>query len=217
MHETIHWEQSWLHYSKVHQCWRQEAIHYTVLEAPSCQMNHNWPYRLCNWQYQYRNWPYQYRNRPYRYTDYSTPFAVNQSLSESMQSPTSIESFFRFSFPRNQNQYIFFKLCEVPTVFPFINFSCEGSFFFRQSSKHLSVDRRRCEHRCFYMAASVGLVPYILADLEPCGELLTKQTSFLMQPYARLARISSQNFVSLFSPATISHASLHKMHVCIQH
>ena len=25
--------------SKVHQRWRQEAIHYTVLEAPYCQMN----------------------------------------------------------------------------------------------------------------------------------------------------------------------------------
>ena len=84
VYETIHWEKSWLQSSKVHQRWRQEAIHYTVLEAPSCQMNRNWPYR-------YRNCPYRYRNCLYRYTDYSTPFAVNPSLSESMQSPKHIE------------------------------------------------------------------------------------------------------------------------------
>ena len=67
------------------------------------------------------------------------------------------------------------------------------------------------------MAASVGLVSYILADLGLCGELLTKQTSFLMQSYARLARIASRNFVSLFPPATISLTNLHKTHVCTQH
>ena len=43
----LHREQSWLQYSKVHQCWRQETIHYTVLG--------NWP---C--------W----------YTDYSMPFTI---------------------------------------------------------------------------------------------------------------------------------------------
>ena len=45
----------------------------------------------CNWLQRYRNWPYQYCNWPYRYTDYSMLFTVNQSLSESMQSPTYIE------------------------------------------------------------------------------------------------------------------------------
>ena len=77
MYETIYWAESWLQHSKVHQCWGQEAIHYTVLEAPSFRMN--------------RSWLYQYRNWPYLYTDYSTPFAGNQSLSESMQSLTQIE------------------------------------------------------------------------------------------------------------------------------
>ena len=60
-----------------HKRGRQEAIHYTVLETPSCQMNHNWPYPYHNW--------------PYGYTDYSTPSPVNQSLSVFMQSPTHIE------------------------------------------------------------------------------------------------------------------------------
>ena len=82
--ETIHWEQSWLQYSKVHHRWRQEAIHYTLLEALSCQMNRDRPYRCRTLTCQYRNWPC-------RYTDHSTPFAENRSLSESMQSPTHIE------------------------------------------------------------------------------------------------------------------------------
>ena len=38
-----------------------------------------------------RNSLYRYRNWPCRYTDYSMPFAVNRSLSVSMQSPTHIE------------------------------------------------------------------------------------------------------------------------------
>ena len=115
--------------------------------------------------------------------------------------------FFGFSFPRNQNRYIFFEPCEVQTVFPFFQFSCEGSFFFGQSSKRLSADHLRCEHRRFYMVTSVGLVPYILADLGPRGVLLTKQTSFLFSRAtlcATAARIALQNFTCLFSPATIS-------------
>ena len=84
MYETTHCKQSWLQYSKVRHCWRQETRHYTVLEALSCQMN-------CNWLYRYRNWPYQYCNWPYQYTDYSPPFTENWSLLESMQSPTYIE------------------------------------------------------------------------------------------------------------------------------
>ena len=66
------------------------------------------------------------------------------------------------------------------------------------------------------MVTSIELVPYILADLGPRGELLTKQTSFLVQPYARLARITLQNFTSLFLPAAISLASLHETHVGAQ-
>ena len=106
--------------------------------------------------------------------------------------------FFRFFFLRNRNQYIFFESCEVQKSFSFFFiFSCEGSFFFGKSSKCLSVDRLRCEQRRFYVVTSVGLVLYILADLGPCGELLTKQTSFLVQPFVRLARTELQNFTSL--------------------
>ena len=48
-------------------------------------------------------------------------------------------------------------------------------------------------------------------------KLLTKQTSFLVQPYVRLARITSQYFTSLFLPAVILLSSLHKTHVCVRH
>ena len=50
-----------------------------------------------------------------------------------------------------------------------------------QSLKRLSADRPRCERRRFYMVTSVGLVSYVFADLGPHGELLTRQTSFLVQ------------------------------------
>ena len=146
-------------------------------------MNRNWPYRYCNWPHQYRNWPY-------RYTDYSTPFAVNQS----MQSLEHIECS-----TRNPNQYIFLVPCEVPTVFvPYINFSCQSSSFFSQCLKRLSADHLRCDHRCFYMVTSIWLVSYILAELGPGGKLLKKQTSFLVQPHAWLVRIVLWNFPSLF-------------------
>ena len=79
-----------LQQSRLHQRWRQEAIYYTVQEAPSCQIKRNWTYRYGNWPYRYRNWPYRYRNWPYRYTDYSTPSAVKH-FHQSMQSPTHIE------------------------------------------------------------------------------------------------------------------------------
>ena len=120
----------------------------------------------------------------------------------------------RFSFPGNWNRYIFFKPCEVPTTFPFINFSCKDSFFFGQPPKCLSADCLWCEHRRFYMATLIGLVLYILADLKPCGKLLTKPTRFVVKPHVWQARIMLQNFRCLFSPATISLASLHETHVC---
>ena len=124
---------------------------------------------------------------------------------------------FSFSFPRNWNRYIFFEPIPPPPppppllppyqvlhsnhakfyqFFPFINFSCEGSFFFSQPSKCLSADRLRCEHRRFYTCTYVGIVPfvpYIFAGLGPHGELLTKRTSFLVQPSARLTRIVLRN------------------------
>ena len=122
--------------------------------------------------------------------------------------------FFGFSLPRNRNRYIFFDHAKLEQL---INFSCEGSVFLGQSLKRLSANRLRCEHRHFYKVTPVGLVLYILADLGPPGEVLTKQTIFLVQPYARFARIALQKFASQFSPATISLESLHKTHVCVRH
>ena len=137
----MHWKQSWLHHSKVHQRWRQEAIHYIVLEAPFCQMNGNW-------LYQYPIWPY-------RCTDYSTPFAVNWSLSvsESMQSWTHIECSSGF-LSRGTRSHTF-SSCHVKFE-QFIPLSISRCFFFGQSSKRLSADRLRCEHRRFNIATSVG-------------------------------------------------------------
>ena len=121
---------------------------------------------------------------------------------------------FWFPFQRNRNRHIFFEPFKIPIVFGFISFSCEGSFFSgQQSSKGLSADRLRCEHRRFYMVTSVGLVSYIVPDLGLRGKLLTNQTSFLVQPYARLARIALRNFTSLFSPATVPRANSHETHV----
>ena len=162
-----------------------------VLEAPSCQINRNPLYRYHNRLYWFCNWPYQY-------TDYSTRFTVNWYLSESMQS-----LFFGFSLPWNRNRFIFFKPYIVPTVFPFINFSCQGSFFYSQSSNSLSADRLRCEHRRFYMVTSVRPVLYTVADLGPHGELLAKRTNFPLQPYDRLMTITLRNFTSPFWPAII--------------
>ena len=200
-----HREQYWLHYSKVHQSWGQEAIHYTMLEVPSCQMNRNWPY-----------W----------YTANSTLFAVYRYLSESIQSPTRIECFSGFLSQETGTDTFSTSSNSPPPLpppppspslpSPVTSFSCKGSFFFGQSSKCLTDDRLRCEHRCFYMATSVRLVSHILADPGPRGTLLTKQTSFLAQPYARLARTASRNFASLFSPATILRASLYKTHIIMR-
>ena len=64
-----------------------------------------------------------------------------------MQSPTHSGCSSGFLFLRNRNRYIFFQPCEVPAIFPLINLSFEGSLFFGQSSKPLSSDRLRCEHR----------------------------------------------------------------------
>ena len=146
-------------------------------------MNRNWPYRYHNWQYQFCNWTY-------RYTDYSMPFAANQSLSVYVIVDTHWV-FFSFSFPRNWNIFFNFKLCKVLTVFHFTNFYCINLFLFGQSLKRLSPEclNCKCEHRHFYIVTSVGLVSYcILADPGPRGELLTKQTSFLMQLDVQLAK-----------------------------
>ena len=113
---------------------------------------------------------------------------VNQSLSESLQSPTHIECSLVF-LPKKSEPIHFLRAIRSCISFPFINFSCVDSFFFDQSSKHLSADHLRYEHGHSYMATSVGLVSYILADQGQRDELPTKQTSFLVQPYVGLAKI----------------------------
>ena len=120
--------------------------------------------------------------------------------------------FFRFSFPRNRIRYIFFQPCEVPAVSSFINFSCQGRFktSFRQSPQVRTQTLLQGYNRRTYFV-------HILAGLGSRGELLTKQTKFLLQPYVRLARIASRNFTSSFSPALISLANFHKTHICAGH
>ena len=118
--------------------------------------------------------------------------------------------FFGFSFPKNRNRYIFFEPCEVLTIFPTISLAMVA--FSLVSLRNVfqpivsGVNRRVC-------VASFEIVSYIFADLGPSGELLTKQTSFLVQRYARLGRIVLRIFANLFVPATISLASLHETHV----
>ena len=153
-----------------------------------------------------------YRNWPYQYTDYSMPFEVNQSLSDSMQSLTHIKRSSGFLSQETGTNTFSLSHAKFQQIFP-CNFSCKGSLFFVQSSKHLSTYRLRSEHRHFYMATSNRLVSHILTDRGLHSKLLTKQTSFLVQ----LARIMSRTFTSLFSPATISLANLYKMHTCAQH
>ena len=152
--EVVHWRRSYWLYGfwdntlrtvlvAVHQRWGQEAIHYTVLEAPSCQMNrnwlyryrnwryryHNWPYRHCNWPYRFRNWPYRHRNWPYRYSDYSTPFAVNRYLSESMQLPTHIECSSGFFPPKKPEPMHFLRAMRSSNNFPLFRLLSRGWLF----------------------------------------------------------------------------------------
>ena len=128
-------------------------MHYTVLEAPSCQMN--------------RYWPYQYRNQLYRYRAvlvHTLQYAFHGKwISTGVYAITThIESSSVFTSQETQT---------VPTVFPFINFSCKGSFLFDQSSKRLTTDLLRCEHRHFYTITSVELLSLSL--------FLTKNKHFL--------------------------------------
>ena len=67
------------------------------------------------------------------------------------------------------------------------------------------------------MVTSLRLVSYILSDLGLRGELLTKQATFLLQPYVQPLKIMLQNFASIFSPATIALANLHETQVCMRY
>ena len=182
-------EQSWLQYSEVHQWWRQET-NYTALEAPSCWMNRNCLYLCCD--------------RLHQYTDFALPFCGKIDLYWSIWITDIHWVFFSFSFPRNGTDTFSSSHVKFQQFFP-INFSCEGSLFFVQSSKPLSTQHLGCEQGCFYQTG------YILADLGLPGKLLTKRASFLVHPSLHGLRESHHimKLASPFSPAIISLASLH--------
>ena len=124
----------------------------------------------------------------------------------------------RFFLPKKPEPILFLPAMRSFNTFSlFFNFSREGSYFFGQSSKHLSADHHRCEHRDFYKVSSVGLVSYILADQRPRGELLTKQTSFFRATLCVTCENRITKIASPFSPATISLANLHETHVRARH
>ena len=86
-------------------------------------------------------------------------------------------------------------------VHVFINFSFEGSFFFGQSSKRLSADGLRYEHRRFYTVTSIGLVSCILADQGPVAIFSQSKQVFLCNPMQGMRE--SFYGTSQFSPSTI--------------
>ena len=150
VYETIHWEQSWLHYSKVHQRWRQEAIHCIVLEALSCQMN-----RIGA----------QITERLSRKID------LYQSLCNRRHTLSVLRCFL----PKKPEPIHFLRAMQSSNSFSlFFNFSCEGSFFFGQSSKlRHGYFRWIVSYILAELGPRVGLVSYILAEQGPRGELLT--------------------------------------------
>ena len=111
--------------------------------------------------------------------------------------------FSSFSFPRKLKWSTFFKPCKVPTMFDILHFG--------HSSKHLSADRLRHEHKTLrihhvYFCQTC----FVLVDWRTCGKFITKQIVFSCNPLHTLQESHSQNFASWFSPATIWLASFHK-------
>ena len=105
-------------------------------------------------------------------------------------------SVLRVFFLKKRNRYIFFKPYEVPAVFPLINFPCKGRVW-TQMLLH-----RFFRRTCFLHTRSPRTVWWTS----------NKANNFFVQPYVQLVRIMSRNSASLFSPATISLASLHRTH-----
>ena len=143
---------------------------------------------------------------------------VNRSLLESTQSSKHTECSVGFLSQETRTYTFSWSHAKFQQFF-----SYQFLFLLGQSSKHLKF---RWLHQVWrqtllssrtstWLLQSDLFRTVILADLELHDKLTQKQTRFLMQPYAPLARIKSQNFTSPFLPATISLASLHKTHVCV--
>ena len=158
-------------------------------------MNPNWPYR-------YRNWSYQIRNWSYRYTDYSTSFVVNQSLSEFMKSLTHIDCSSGF-LSQETGTDTFLWAMQSSSSFSLYQFLLQGSFFFGQSSKSLSADHLRCEHKTLLHGYFRQTCFVHTPRPRTAWRTLHKARAFSCNPiHVRLARIMS-NFTSQFLPATI--------------
>ena len=160
-----------------------------------------------------RNWPYRYRNWPYRYTRLQYTFR-GKSISVYAIDDTHWLSVLRFFIPKKPEPIHFLRALWSSNSFPFISSSCQRSLFFGRSSKRLSAANFRYENRRVFMTTFVGLVSYILVNLGPLGELLTKQT------YTRLVWIALQNFrVTKLRKPRLSQvfATPHEMHVCPRH
>ena len=92
------------------------------------------------------NWPYWYTTYAFRGKSIFSLYSLTHTGCSSAY------------FPGNGNRNIFFRACRVATTVHVLPFC--------PSSKHLSADRVRHEHRRFYMATSVKLILFILADLK---------------------------------------------------
>ena len=208
--EVIHWEQSWLQYSKVHQgrrqyntqSWKPFLVRWTatdcigtVSDRIGTVTGRIGTQTTVGYAFRGKSISISLCNR--RHTLSVLCFFLSQEI--------AADTFF--------SSHAKFK--QFPPLFSsFFQFLLQRySFFFGQSLKHLSADRLRCEHWRFYMVTFVRLVSHILEELGPRSKLLTKQTNFRVQPCARLAKIELLNFTSLFSPVTILLASLHETHV----
>ena len=136
-----------------------------------------------------------------------------KSIYQSLCNRRHTLSVLRFLLPKKPEPIHFLRAMRSSNSFSFFTISLARVDFSLVNLRIVfSADGFRCEHRRFYIFFSVGFVSYVLAAKGPRGELLKKQTSFLVQHYARLARIELQYFTSLFSSATISLARLHEMH-----
>ena len=148
-----------------------------MLKAPSCQMK-------CNGPHWYHNFLYDTTTDSISTTSGHIGTLPTEHLSQqSLCNCQHIECSSFFPFQETKTDTFCSSHAKFQQFFPLINFSCKGSLFFGHSLKHLPAYCLRCEHKRFYMVSSIGLVLYI--HTRPHGKLLTKQTSFLVQPYAR--------------------------------
>ena len=118
---------------------------YTNIEGRRQYTTQSWKALLARWTVtHFSNWQY-------RYTDYSMPFAENQSSQCSRWHTSIVLPFFLPKKP--EPIHVLWAMWSSNNFSSFIPFG--------QSLKHLSADHLRYEHRCFYMVSSVGLVSYM--------------------------------------------------------